>query len=220
MHGSTGVSVALAILFTCVTTVAEVLHRSRRQRDRGESAPSTQMRLRSCLTGKLVLYWIIVVLFNIGATSLAAIYLPTLYPNIVDELGMLAFFLFALAGVFVFQGVIANTNIIVFNKGILAFQNWLTIARAPAVAAAIEKQATFDSAEQEKVAQTLCNLLSEEDLSTRLSEILGKEEAESLARDAEGNDNPMLYKLLWLARRHPAKAEGIRQAVTERDDDS
>lgn len=209
MFGVLADTVLLATLLTLLATTIEVVHRSRRQRASDDNPPSTRLRLRACLTGHLFLYWAIMVPLNSGFALIAALGLPAWSPEVADELGGWAAVLYAIVGVLLFEGLLANTNVAVFDKGVLVFQYWMAIARAPAVEAVIEKQAAKDRDYQQKAVEQLNELLSEEELDTRLAELLDEDEARRLQEDASADSRPKLYKLLWFARQYPGEARSI-----------
>lgn len=149
---------------------------------------------------------------------LASAYVPILYPEFVGELGVLSYFMFAILGVFVFEVVLANTDIIFFNNSVGIIQMWATRARDPAVAAATEKLAQLDKELQQRIAQGLEGL-SEPDLNAHLLNIVGRDELRKLEKDAAAeNASPKLYKALELANKAPSEAEAIlKQAKRSRN---
>jgi len=209
--GATAASVLLAIGFTLLCALIEVLAGARREIEK-ETIPRTQPKIKSCITGKFWLYVIALIPFNLASTLLAWYQLPRWFPKYFDKLGEWSVFMYAFAGVFLFQVLVTNTDIWIFSKGVMAFQKWTSLIRTPAIGAAIEKESERDSERQQRIADALKPLLSEADLSTRIREIAGDEEANILEARAQDADDPKLYKLLWLARRYPLKAQSILNA--------
>lgn len=109
--------------------------------------------------------------------------------------------------------MLANTNIIFFNKSVGLIQTWARWARDPAIAAATEKQARLDKELQQEMARGLEDL-SEPELNTHLMNIVGSEELQKLEEDARtGNASPKLYKALELVNRDPGEAAAILKQV-------
>lgn len=211
MLSGTAVSVFLAILFTLLCALVEVLTGARREIEK-KSIPRTQPKIRSCVTTKYWLYVGGLIPFNVASTLLAWYQLPRWFPEFFDWLGRGSNFMFAFVGVFLFQVLVTNTDIWIFSKGVMAFQKWTSLVRTPAIGAAIEKESERDRRRQQLIADALYDVISETDLNTRIREIVGGEEADRLDANAQEADDSKLYKLLWLARRDPTAAESILNA--------
>src|SRR5829696_10482765 len=204
-------TVILAILFTLLYALVEVLTGARREIEK-KSIPRTQPKIWSCVTTKYWLYVVGLVPFNVASTLLAWYQLPRWFPGFFDWLGRGAYFMYPFAGVFLFQVLVTNTDIWIFSKGVMAFQRWTSLVRTPAIGAAIEKESERDRRRQQRIADALYDVISETDLNTRIREIVGGEEADRLEANAQEADDSKLYKLLWLARRDPTAAKSILNA--------
>lgn len=140
--------------------------------------------------------------------SLLAFYLLQLrYPLFASQIGALDYILAAFAGVFILEFVLANTNVIVFNRGFFAFQNWMNLVRDPALVSATNKQAVLKGILQDKLKEEI-KVLPSEELQADLLKHLGSEELQKLEQDAKDNgvEDLELYKVLRLVELHPAQA--------------
>jgi hypothetical protein len=209
-----GVSLFLAIVFTVLYALVEVLAGARREIEK-ESIPRTQPKIRSCVTSKYWLYVVGLIPFNLASTLLAWYELPRWFPEFFNQLGRWSFFIYAFVGVFLFQVLVTNTDIWIFSKGVMAFQRWASRVRTPAIAAAIEKESERDRDRQQHLTDALYPLVTEAELTTCISEIAGKEEADNIDAVAQDEEDPKLYKLLWLARRHPIAAQSMLKTKRE-----
>ena len=108
------------------------------------------------------------------------------------------YFLSACFGVFGFEVVLKNTNITMFDKGVLTIQNWIDKAKNAAVAEAIKTQEQMKSDENAKLVQKLMKLTDTE-INTRILTKMGDGKAPALdvAASASGAD-PKLYKAYQL----------------------
>lgn len=203
-----GVSLLLTIGLTCLYALVEVLVGARRE-IRETTLPRTQPKIRSCITGKYWLYVVCMIQVNFAGALLAWYQLPRWFPLFVEKLGFFSFFVYALVGVLLFQVLVTNTDIWIFSKGIMAFQTFTSKARTPAIGAAVEKESERDRERQQRLADALYSLLSQTELDAQMEDVAGKEEAENLKTDANNATDPHMYKLLWLARRHPIVAKSI-----------
>ena len=214
MLGGTAASLVLVMVFTFLYALVEVLAGARREIEK-VSIPRTQPKVRSCITDKFWLYVSVLALANLAGTLLAWHQLPRWFPGFFDTLGNRSFFIYAVVGVFLFQALVTNTNVWIFSKGAMAFKEWTSLIRTPAIAAAIEKDSERDRDRLQQTAEALTDLLSDTELNTRIKELAGEEEANKLEADAQDADDPKKYKLLWLARRYPTEAKSILKAKRE-----
>src|SRR3982751_6675017 len=121
----------MAALATCLLVVVEILFQTK-----GKAT------LQAIWVWELLPFALV---FMAGNVVLAAVVVPlvleTTFPDVYWSLSWLQLYvLSAFIGIFGFEGLLSNTNISFFNKGLLAFQDWLDKARQPAVEAAITKQ--------------------------------------------------------------------------------
>lgn len=201
--GVTGTAILISILITCLLAVIEVLSRSK------------QNSLRACMSSKLPLYVVILVIGNAAATLFVSVGAPDALPEQFKVLGPWpSAFIYAFIGIFAFEGVVSNTNITYLSQNVLTFQNWVGKALDPAVAAAVQNGVQGTNDLRENMAQRL-QTLEEDQLNTHLatccggSEFVMQIEAEAKA----SGSNPKLYKALELADRAPNKAAAILKTL-------
>ena len=120
------IGVLLAVVFTLLISPVEIRVRAK------------QADLRDCLGSPFLFYAVILALGNIVAALLA---FPLLDGQLAQSLSDFSPLMAAFAGVFAFEGVLSNTNITVFGKGVLTIDDWIEKARSSAVEFAVEKHA-------------------------------------------------------------------------------
>lgn len=114
-----GAALFLSTLFTLLAVTIEVSYKLRKG-----SETWARWRTTACFTRSFWVYCLLAAIFNAAGTLLALEYVPTLYPEFFEDLGYLSYFVSALLGVFAFEGVLANTNITIFNKNAMVIQTW------------------------------------------------------------------------------------------------
>lgn len=123
-------------------------------------------------------------------------------------------------GVFAFQGILKNTNIRVFGKGVLSIEDWIGKAHDQTVAAALRKQESLEKDTENKTAKRL-QLLPEEELNTYVAHHLGPEEVKELEKKAtQCNADANLLKALALAKRQPEQAAAIAKGKNKKNTDA
>jgi hypothetical protein len=101
-------------------------------------------------------------------------------------------------GVFGFETVLKNTNITMFDKGVLTIQNWIEKALNGAAAAAIDQQ---ENLKQDAGSRLVTKLmaLSEEEINTRVLHKMGPGTVQELEAAAKASSaNTKQYKILQL----------------------
>jgi hypothetical protein len=92
--------------------------------------------LRSCFVIQSAIYCLIVCFGNTVTTILAASAVVKLPSSLQQYYFVMAPFF----GVFGFETILKNTNITMFDKGVLTIQDWITRSLNAAAGAAIEKE--------------------------------------------------------------------------------
>jgi hypothetical protein len=120
--------------------------------------------------------------------------------------------------VFILEFVLANTNIIVFNKGVFALQQWMDLIRAPSITSARRKHVQVTKDLQRRLESTIATL-PEPELQSYFLKCLGNEELERLEKDAvQAGAQPKAYKIMELVERHPAEALSLAKQARQRRD--
>lgn len=172
----------LACLFTFLLVIIQLLHGA------GSS-------LRALATWHTLLYLLIFLLGNLVATILAV---DLLSGQLDENVAVYAPFLQAFAGVFSFQFIIGNTNISLFQKDVLAINDWITQAKQVAIQKAIERQIELDDAAL-IINTNKLSRLEEEQLKLYLKTQLD-EDIEHIENDAvDSNIATNKYKAMILA---------------------
>jgi len=118
-------------------------------------------------------------------------------------------FVYAFFGIFAFEGVMSNTNVNFFDKGVLTIQDWIRKARDPAVASALERQVQRGQNLITQSADTLARL-DEAKLNTYIAQFLGADVVQQIELDAQAsNADVKLYKALTLASKAPKETVAI-----------
>lgn len=134
-------AIAIAIVFSLVLAAVEIPSLSKKP-------------LRSCMVPQSVFYCVLLIFGNVVSTLLAAILVLRMNPSLAPY-----YFIFAaFFGVFAFEVVLKNTNVTVFDKGVLTIQDWITKARNAAAAQAIERDIERMDVERGKLAARLSKI--------------------------------------------------------------
>jgi len=108
------------------------------------------------------------------------------------------FVLSAFFGVFGFETILKNTNITMFDRGVLTIQNWIEKALNAAAAAAIDQQENLKREAETRLVDKLMEL-PEVELNTRILHKLGPETVSKLEAAAKASSaDSKLYKVLQL----------------------
>ncbi|WP_215824701.1 hypothetical protein [Xanthomonas citri] len=137
------------------------------------------------------IYLLIVAVGNIAATLTASAFIPAFEPK---------WFFLAFFGVFGFQALVKNMNLSFKDQGLLTIEEWISKAQSAAAAAAVESGVASESKKQMKLARSLADRLSLEEINSHLAANLGAEAAAeyvSIARRSSGNE--AIIKALALA---------------------
>ena len=186
-------SIVLAVIFTVLICLIEIPTRAKTS-------------LRSVIGWPLLFYIMIYVVGNVFATVLAAGSLPAQVPKPVQNWLP---FLEAFAGVFAFQGVIGNTNVTLFGRGVLTIEEWIAKARDHAVSLAIEKQVELDNANSLRLAKVL-GALPDNILNTYLIQFVNDVDVAGLEKKAkQSNADASLYKAFTLVQENPSNAKAL-----------
>lgn len=128
-------------------------------------------------------------------TLLASLAVEKLPPSLAAY-----YFLFAaFFGVFAFETVLKNTNITMFDKGVLTIQTWIEKALNFAAGASLDRLEKLKDREEEKRFDDLMKL-PEVDLNTRILKLMGPGIVPKLEAEAKSDGaDPKQYKALQLA---------------------
>jgi hypothetical protein len=101
-------------------------------------------------------------------------------------------------GVFAFQTILKNTNVTVFDQGVLTIQDWIDKTLNAAASAAIARQEDLKAERESRLVARLMTL-QESDINTRVLARIGRGAVAELdaAAQASGAD-PRQYKILQL----------------------
>jgi hypothetical protein len=186
-------TVALAVLFSATIGVIEVPHQSR-------TTP------RDCATWQFAIY-LLILAFGNSVTSLLALAFTGKFH--VFESPLFVPLWSAVLGVFGFQAVLRNTNVTLFNQGILSLHEWTSKARDNAVASAIASNAHRGLSRIERVAHSLV-YIPEADLNSAMFQHLGPESVHDIEEAAaRSNADRRLCKAYALAYSKPKESEAI-----------
>ena len=194
-----GRAIAIATLLSLVLTIIQIPTRSR-------------TGLRSCLVIQSLVYWIVVSFGNIVTTVLASTAVTKLPNNLAPY-----YFLFcAFFGVFAFEAVLKNTNVTMFDKGVLTIQDWIEKALNAAAAAAIDNEENRKRATENRLVALLMRR-PERDINTLVLNALGAGTVPALddaARDSSAD--PKMYKILQpITKLSPAERAALLSDVTK-----
>lgn len=160
-----------------------------------EIPSKSKSRFRACLGGSSFFYWLVLSFGNIITTLLASLAVVKLPASLAPYYPVLTPFF----GVFGFETVLKNTNITMFDKGVLTIQNWIEKAANAAVADAIAKQEDLNEEDRDVLVKRLTRL-SEIEINTRVLSKLGPLAVGELDAAAKASAaDPKLYKIFQLA---------------------
>jgi hypothetical protein len=182
-HASLAIAIAIVISF--VLAIVEV-----------QNGAKKKASTRACLVVPSLLYFTILAFGNVVATLLASVIVASKLSNDLKNY----YFLFsAFFGLFAFQVVLKNTNISVFEKGVLTIDAWTKKALDAAVEAALAQQLLLDG-HQQNALQALLEDRSEGYINALVLVKLGDGEVKKLDEAAlSGRADTKLYKILQLA---------------------
>lgn len=193
--------VLLTTAATFVTTVVDIMSASK-------------SRIRSCINSKYPFYLIIQLFGNILSTVLASYLISDTLPESINAWKPV---IISFLGIFAFEYILSNTNINLFDKKVLTFQDWVYKAKDPTTVRAVQKDLQHTEAEEVKLINALRNHTTLEEINTFLFSNLENEEIEQLEADIllynreRTNINVHLYKCKELVSRFPNKAEALLQ---------
>lgn len=149
---------------------------------------------RAILVAPAFFYWVILAFGNTVTTLLASLSVTKLPSSLAD----FYFLLSAFFGLFGFQTILKNTNITMFDKGVLTIQDWIDKALNAAAAAAIDRQEMLKQQEETRLIAKLIQE-SNRDINARVLTKLGNGKVEALDAAAKSSGaNPKLYKVSQL----------------------
>ena len=191
------VAVGLTIAITLVISPIDILFRAKKA------------DLRDLLGSAFFLYVGILAIGNVVAALLAY---SSLVGSVPEVIGGWLPLIVAFAGVFAFEGVLSNTNVTIFNKGVLTIDDWIEKARGTAVEKAIEEHARAVLRRQLSTAGVL-RMLPEVDLNAHLAQAIGPNEVARIEEEAGRiKADPRFYKALELANKAPDLAAELVKA--------
>jgi hypothetical protein len=174
-------AVAIAVVASFVFTLIEIPSKAKTS-------------LRACLVGSSVFYFAILTFGNTVTTILASAVVVKMSPSLASYYFILAAFF----GVFAFETILKNTNVTMFDKGVLTIQSWIDKALNAAAAAAIDRQEELKQSEEDALAKNLM-ARSEIELNSRILTKLGAGKVASLDLEARASSaDPKLYKVFQL----------------------
>jgi hypothetical protein len=174
---SVGIAVALSLLIAFI-----------------EIPSKSKSQLRACLVSASASYWLVLSFGNVITTLLASLAVVKLPASLAPYYPVLTPFF----GVFGFETVLKNTNITMFDKGVLTIQNWIEKASNAAVAAAIAKQEDIKESEDTMLVEKLM-MLSEIEINTRVLRKMGDHAVGDLDAAAKASSaDPKRYKVFQL----------------------
>ena len=180
----------LSALFTIVLVGVTIMH-------------ETKARLSAFFCPQCFLFALVFLVGNSFGTFVALFQAPEILAGIAGDgnsetalAGMVGDFgvpfVAAFIGVFAFQGVLGNTNITVFGKGVLTIEDWITKAKNAAIAKVVIKEDELLTNEEVVLYGELSNL-GEQRLNTfLLSE--GADLPEIEAAVQKHRVDPLLFK--------------------------
>jgi hypothetical protein len=116
---------------------------------------------------------------------------------------------YAVVGVFGFNAVLRHVNVMLFNRGVLSINDWVSKSLDTATAAIVERGVTLEYERAQQIAQRLMTL-PEDELDAHVVQALGPDTlAELNARADDAGPNARLLKALTLAHEEPDQAQAI-----------
>lgn len=172
-----------------------------------EISSKSKSSMAACISVRSLIYFLILLLGNF----VAAIVVLVPFSDTVTTAGhpwAYAFF-GGFGGVFSFEGILSNTNITVFNRGVLTIADWIGRARDEAIAFAVAEDAQRNSQAMIKNAKALA-ALPDAELNTHVTNALGNNAVTQLEQEANtAKADPKLYKGLKLAAEKPDYVKSI-----------
>ena len=175
-------SVGIAVAASLLLALVEVPSRSKTP-------------IAACLNFQSLVYWIILSFGNAVTTILASLAVVKL-PN---EISAYYYLLCAFFGVFAFETILKNTNVTVFDRGVLTIQDWINKALNAAASSAVDNQVTEKHKQEARIVTKLMHL-SEKEINTLILQKFGDGAAAGLDLSAKSSGaNAKQYKVLQLA---------------------
>jgi hypothetical protein len=140
------IAVALSLLIACI-----------------EIPSKSKAQIRACFVVHSFFYWLILSVGNVTTTILASLAVVKMPVGLTPYYFVLCPFF----GVFGFETVLKNTNVTMFDRGVLTIQNWIEKALNAAAGAAIDQQENIKQEQENKIVAKLMSF-SEEDINTRI----------------------------------------------------
>jgi len=164
--------------------------------------------LRACLSGTFVFYCLVLSFGNVITTLLASLAVV----DLPSTLSQYYFMLSAFFGVFGFETILKNTNITMFDRGVLTIQTWIEKALNAAAAAAIQKQEDTNEEERSQLITRLMKL-SDQEINTRILHKLGTPAVPQLEQAAKASSADIkLYKVFQLVQvLTPSESTALRR---------
>lgn len=173
-----------------------------------EITTKSKSSMGSCINARSLFYLLILFLGNF----VAAIVVLLPFADIVmagRHTWAYAFF-GGFGGVFSFEGVLSNTNITIFNRGVLTIADWISHARDGAVAFAVAEEARRNNQKMIENANALA-ALADAELNAHVTNQLGNNAVVQLEQEAQtAKADHKLYKGLKLAAE---KAEYVQSVL-------
>jgi hypothetical protein len=177
-----------------------------------EAPNRSKVRLRACIGLAFLLYLLIFIVGNTFTTLVASTLLTDRMPSSWAALKAWFPFFYAFFGVFAFQGIVSNTNVTFFGKGVLTIEDWISKAREDVVGKAVEKDVQLKHRTALAAARILKDL-PEKDLNAYISQYMEANSVATLtAKAREDNASPQYYKALALANAKPDEVAAICRA--------
>ena len=139
-------------------------------------------KFRACLVGPSFFYWVVLSFGNTITTLLASVAVVKMPASLSNYYFLMAPFF----GVFAFETVLKNTNITMFDQGVLTIQNWIDKGLDAAAAAAIDRQETIKQEEETRLVAKLMER-TEKDINTRILNKMGAGKVETLDAAAQAS---------------------------------
>ncbi len=158
--------------------------------------------LRACLNWNSFTYFLILAIGNVAGTFLAASLVGTKLPQ-------WPLFWHVFFGVFGFHIVLRNTNISVFDKGVLTIEEWIGKALANAIETSQSRDADWILEREVETAERL-RRLPDAKLNAYVEQYLGAGKAAELQNAAVASSSePAYYKAFALSQANPRAAAAI-----------
>jgi hypothetical protein len=166
-------------------------------------------RLRACLNWSSFTYFLILALGNVAGTFLAGSLVGTKLPQ-------WPLFWHVFFGVFGFHIVLKNTNVTVFDKGVLTIEAWISKALANAIEASQSRDADWTIATAVEAAERLREV-PEAKLNAYIEQYLGPGKAAELQQAAAASGSePTHYKAFALAQVNPRAAAAVLKSLKKK----